>query len=579
MRRAIWLAVLALGCADGGMSAGPGPGLVFDGGSTRDALPTRDGGGADAGRDAQVSVDAGETADRGAAVDAVVGADAVVAADGAPPPPDRGVEPDAAGSPDAAEPPDAAPDADQGADAAAPAGCGEGPDPLPGLALRRAGRFLRADAVESAHVRPRGLTIYLPADYDADPARRYPVLYAHDGQNLFDARDAAFGVAWELDDAVDALVAAGTIEPIIVVGVHNTADRIAEYTPSRDAGRQAGGQAAAYGRFLVDELKPALDRRLRTRCGRADTALIGSSLGGLVSFWLLGEYPEVFGRVAAVSPSLWWNDREALGRVARTAAAVHPDTRLWIDAGSEEGGDPDRDGRRSVVEDSRALVEGLVAAGLRFPNQIGYLEDPGAAHDETAWQGRAPFILAWLFGDDPGPPGDFRAEVHSPPLQGVGVPVSVHARWLTWALTLPHGEAEWQGPVADGLLTAAAGADRLLVRWRGREAAVRVDAPVAARVELEVRVPAGSPPPIAIVGSLPAIGDWDPAGRELAHLGGDRYGATLPLPAGVAFEFKITRGSWDTVEKGPQGQELQNRQAVAADGPLVVDVARWADQR
>ena len=572
-----WWVALCLWACDSGGGASPGPAFLLDG-TIRD--------GAVAPTDATPRPPDGQVPLRDASEEALadhgVGGDAT-APDAAGldahlnPPADAGRFDAGLPAPDAAE--DAQSDDAAPRDAAVeppPGNCHAGPDPLPALALRRQGRFLVADAVRSVHVVPRGLTIYLPAAYDAEPNREWPVLYVHDGQNLFDPRDAAFGVAWELDEAVDALVADGVIEPLIVIGVHNTAGRISEYTPSRDPGRGEGGGAADYGRFLVEELKPALDHRLHTRCGRADTGLMGSSLGGLVSFWLLREYPHVFGKVAAVSPSFWWNEGEALGWVPAVARTFPATSRVWIDGGGGEGNDVDRDGRSSVVADCRAVVEGLAAGGLRFPEQLGYLEIPGAPHNEAAWAERTPAILAWLFGPDPGVPADLRIEVHSEPLQGVPVPVSVHATWPHTALTLTHATPMWVGPVVAGELTAAAGADRLLARWRGREAAFRVDAPVAAHVQLEVTVPANTQGPVYITGDRAQIGTWDPEGRALALVGG-RYTATLAMPAGVPFEYKITRGSWDTVEKGPNGEELDNRQGVAQDGPLRVNVARWAD--
>lgn len=551
----LWLGLFA--ACEGGGDTGPGPAFLPDG-STRDALVVADQGLDAAGDAARPLVDQGTDAPPG---------DAALA-DAAPDAAPGDAATDAASAVDAeadATPP--APDAGMGMT------CHTVADPLPGLELVRSGRFLRAEAVASAHVRPRGLTIYLPADYDAKPDQVWPVLYVHDGQNLFDPREAAFGVAWELDEAVDALVAAQVIEPLIVVGVHNTADRVHEYTPSVDPGRGQGGGAMEYGRFLVEELKPALDVRLRTSCARSETGLMGSSLGGLVSFWLLAAYPDVFGRVGVVSPSFWWNGQEAFGWVPVVQQGFGLDSRLWIDAGGGEGHDDNRDGRSSVIEDSRGVAESLE---LLSPEQIGYLEVPGALHNEQAWQERAPAILAYLFGNDPGAPADLRIQLHSPPLQRVPVMVSVHADWAWHRLTLLNGQAEWDGPVAGGVLRAEPGARRLHAHWRGQEAVVQLDPPAAAQIELLVRVPDGTRSPVYITGGPAQIGAWDPAGLLLDPVPGG-FGRTFAVPAGVPFEFKITRGSWETVEKGPGGEELENRQAAAVNGPLEVRVARWAD--
>ncbi|MHC4392171.1 MAG: alpha/beta hydrolase-fold protein, partial [Planctomycetota bacterium] len=125
----------------------------------------------------------------------------------------------------------------------------------------------------------RRLSVYLPAGYDALPGTRYKVIYLQDGQNLFDPR--AFFGGWAADDAADQTAAAGLAEPVIIVGVHNTGARMSEYTPTRDA-TYGGGEAADYLDFLALELKPAIDRSFRTRPEAENTAIGGSSLGGLL---------------------------------------------------------------------------------------------------------------------------------------------------------------------------------------------------------------------------------------------------------------------------------------------------------
>jgi predicted alpha/beta superfamily hydrolase len=115
----------------------------------------------------------------------------------------------------------------------------------------------------------RGLWIYLPPAYDENPTARFPVVYMHDGQNLFNPATAFGGQPWYAQDALNHGAEIGSIREAIVVGVENTPDRIDEYTPSRDAGRMAGGRGALYLRMLIEEVKPLIDRSYRTRPGAA----------------------------------------------------------------------------------------------------------------------------------------------------------------------------------------------------------------------------------------------------------------------------------------------------------------------
>ena len=163
----------------------------------------------------------------------------------------------------------------------------------------------------------RDVIVYLPPGYDHDPSRRYPVLYLQDGQNLFDAATAFLGNEWGLDETAEQLISGGQIEPLIIVGVYNTGmKRIGEYTPVRDR-RGRGGQARRYGKLIVDDLKPFIDQRYRTYQDQTSTGLGGSSLGGLVTLYLGLEYPNVFGKLVVMSPSVWWANRDILRRVIK----------------------------------------------------------------------------------------------------------------------------------------------------------------------------------------------------------------------------------------------------------------------
>jgi predicted alpha/beta superfamily hydrolase len=236
----------------------------------------------------------------------------------------------------------------------------------------------------------RDFMVYLPPMYEAEPDRRYPTLYLQDGQNLFDP-DTSFipGKYWRVGETADELILAGAIEPLIIVGIYNTGERrIDEYTHIEDK-RLGGGQADAYGQMLVKELKPFVDHRYRTLPGIENCGLGGSSLGGLVSMYLALRYSWVFGKLAVMSPSVWWRNRAILKTVAQMKIKRKPELRIWLDIGTQEG-------QRALL-DARALKSALVKKGWRLGEDLCYTEVEGGQHDEVAWSHRVAPMLQFLF--------------------------------------------------------------------------------------------------------------------------------------------------------------------------------------
>ena len=233
----------------------------------------------------------------------------------------------------------------------------------------------------------RVVWVYLPAQYFAEPERRFAVFYLHDGQNLFDPETSYIpGKTWQADSTADRLNAEGRMEPTILVGIANTGvRRMAEYTPTRDP-HLGGGEGHLYGRLLVEELKPFIDRTFRSQPEAATTGVGGSSLGGLISLYLGFSYPHVFGRVAVLSPSIWWDHRSILGLITRTKTKLP--LRLWLDMGSAEG---DRH-----VRDTRLVHRLLLARGWEDDVDLSYNLIPDAVHSEDAWAARLDKVLVFL---------------------------------------------------------------------------------------------------------------------------------------------------------------------------------------
>lgn len=236
----------------------------------------------------------------------------------------------------------------------------------------------------------RDLIVYLPPGYDSSSDRRYPVCYMHDGQNLFDPATAFGGRDWQLQTTADDLINTGQISPLIIVGINNTGEtRMLEYTlVAQDGG--PGGKAAAYGRAIVQEVQPLIDREYRTLMGPEFTTLGGSSLGGLVSAYLGMQYPGVFGNLLLMSPSVWWSGRDILKHIK--AARSVPRPRVWLDTGTCEGSDSE-----SCLRDVRALRDAFLSKGWQLGRDLMYHEEEGAPHNERAWGQRMRPALRFLY--------------------------------------------------------------------------------------------------------------------------------------------------------------------------------------
>jgi predicted alpha/beta superfamily hydrolase len=228
----------------------------------------------------------------------------------------------------------------------------------------------------------RPIFVWLPTSYAADDTRRYPVIYMHDGQNLF-ADELAFGREWQVDEHIERLAALGL--EAIVVGIPNAGpERTAEYSPFEDANGQ-GGRGAAYVRFVIDAVMPLVRERYRILDRREATGIMGSSLGALISLYAYFRYPERFGFVGAMSPALWFGDAALLALVEE---APDVDGRIYLDIGTQEG--PEH------VEHVHALHKILLKKGYRQGATLFYVEEDHAGHDEEAWARRLRTALYFL---------------------------------------------------------------------------------------------------------------------------------------------------------------------------------------
>jgi predicted alpha/beta superfamily hydrolase len=233
----------------------------------------------------------------------------------------------------------------------------------------------------------RDILVYLPSTYDRTD-RAFPVIYMHDGQNLFDPA-TSFAGEWGVDSALARAPRKG--RRAIIVGIPNAGiDRIREYSPFRDP-KNGGGDGDAYLDFLGDTLKPLIDTRYRTDPSRLATGIAGSSLGGLISLYAFFRHPGRYGLAAALSPALWFADGAIFPFIE---AAGYVRGRIYLDVGTREG--------EGTLAHARAMRDLLVGNGYRRGTDLMWVEDKGGMHNEAAWGRRLRAALPFLLGGGAG---------------------------------------------------------------------------------------------------------------------------------------------------------------------------------
>jgi predicted alpha/beta superfamily hydrolase len=232
-------------------------------------------------------------------------------------------------------------------------------------------------------LKPRDIIVWLPPEYESDPDQRFPVIYMHDGQNIFDPGTSAFGVDWQVDETADSLIRKGLIKPVIVVGIYNTPDRSKEYAP--------GASGNLYMHFIVDTVKPMIDGAYRTEPGSLSTATGGSSQGALIAMMLFWEYPDIFSMTACLSPAFRFDTVDYIAAVKATSRSVSG-AKIYLDIGTM-GLD------RRLKPQFDEMVSLLGEKGFEMNRQLFVFTDDGGEHSEKFWAHRFWRPLQFFWGD------------------------------------------------------------------------------------------------------------------------------------------------------------------------------------
>jgi predicted alpha/beta superfamily hydrolase len=235
--------------------------------------------------------------------------------------------------------------------------------------------------IKGDSIKPRDVIVWLPPDYDKNTKKRYPVLYMHDGQNIFDPKTASFKVDWQLDETADSLIRMKKMRPVIIVGIYNTSDRMQEYCPTT--------KGKAYRDFVVKKVKPMIDSLYRTMPDRENTAVGGSSAGGLVSFMLLWENETVFSKAICMSPAFKIEVIDYVKEVEKYTGKKK-DIKIYIDNGGI-----DLETRLQPGVDD--MIKALDKKGYKKDKDYFVVIDKNAAHTESEWAKRMPFPLTLFF--------------------------------------------------------------------------------------------------------------------------------------------------------------------------------------
>lgn len=228
----------------------------------------------------------------------------------------------------------------------------------------------------------RDIIVWLPPNYNRDLNNHYPVLYMHDGQNIFDPATSSFGTDWQIDEAADSLIKNNTIEPIIIVGIYNTINRNNEYNNT--------DTSKIYMDFIINKVKPLIDKTYRTKPGRKYTSTGGSSSGGLISFMLLWEHSEIFSKAICMSPAFKIFNIDYNQKV-NNYNGDKKEIKIYLDNGGIEL-------EEKLQPGISEMIEILLGKGFQLNTDLFWVKEKDAQHNEAAWAKRIPNVLKQFYG-------------------------------------------------------------------------------------------------------------------------------------------------------------------------------------
>ncbi|MBW7476848.1 hypothetical protein K0T92_19205 [Paenibacillus oenotherae] len=418
----------------------------------------------------------------------------------------------------------------------------------------------------------RSLFIYLPPSYDKETDRLYPVLYVHDGQNAFEP--SFNGESWNLHRNCDELIEEGRIEELIIVAVANMgSQRNSEFAHSGTFSERLDYACLGeyYEKFLIEEVKPHIDRTYRTKQESCHTALMGSSRGGLVTYHIGFRRPDVFGKLAMLSPYFaHYHEQEMTHSPMIQHFNQKEELRLWIDTGGMEG-------MTVQVGHVRRMVEHFIALGYRSGDDLMFCYEPLAEHNEATWERRVYAPLIYFFGNM----GEaVSAELIGDDIAGVEGASSFIYPIVTYesAVKVVDMDARFKLTPDNLALVTPEG---LIMAWAAGQCEIEYAPPalsVSASKALTV-VPALSPEVLVdIEVTVPAHTPEDArvyAGVELVRSGPQTFCRRFSLPRGSGFSFHICEYS-QLQEAGADGEAIPKRQFVAnEDFSVRYEVQSW----
>jgi len=434
----------------------------------------------------------------------------------------------------------------------------------------------------------RDLFVYLPEGYDANDESRYPVLYMHDGQNIFSmANKSLSGFSWNVDITADKLIGQGRIEKIIIVGISNNSSRGGEYSHIScfervvkggalgDYTISVEGKGLLYEDFIINDLKPFIDSEFKTLGNPENTAMIGSSMGGLVTYNIGFRNPGIFGKLGIMSPAFFWEDLKSLASVQKGPL------KIWMDVG---------EGEDCYVKHAKDVADALIKKGYISGEDFMYYQEPMAIHSEADWGQRIHMPLLYFFGDIGKP---VSCQLMGGDRTGIGAgrlrinPIVSYDSGF--AISQIHGSYFVEHPEVldvckDGtVLGKSEGTTDVTFHYRTIETARQYTVVKGLRdsvnITITVQVPDNTPAETDIY-----MGTYVTMPLKLGKAGDKLYQGIFSFPRGLVVSFKFRRevdifGKENvTVEKDKNRNDVEIRKFQATeDKELFYTVENWGD--